>query len=344
MAHQMSLPMSKPIAVLCSDVHYSLPTLEVADKAMRLAIAKANELKVPLIVAGDIHETKANMRAECVNAMISTFMACNLTPIVLVGNHDKINEKSADHSLNFLSKYAFVLSIPFKSVLLKNTYFIPYYHNSDELRAYLKLLPKGATLIMHQGLTGTASGEYIQDKSAINPKDVAGFRVISGHYHTRQTIALPDGGTWDYVGNPYTVNFGEANDPPKGFQILFDDGSLEFVPINLRKHIVLNADVSGGVFLAEGLFSIKKEDLVWVKVKGTAEQLMGWTKALIQKGINHDNFRLDLIPTDTTTQVEAPQDLPQDALLDGLIDSLTNTTDERKLRLKDLWKTLVAKE
>ena len=62
--------MKIPTAVLISDVHYSLQTLPLADKVMRMAIDKANSLGVPLIVAGDLHDTKANMRAECVNAMI----------------------------------------------------------------------------------------------------------------------------------------------------------------------------------------------------------------------------------------------------------------------------------
>jgi hypothetical protein len=42
-----------PIAVIISDVHYNINTLEVADKAMRMAINRANILNIPLIVAGD---------------------------------------------------------------------------------------------------------------------------------------------------------------------------------------------------------------------------------------------------------------------------------------------------
>ena len=172
--------MPNAIAVLISDVHYSLPTLELADKAMRMAIAKANELQVPLIVAGDLHDTKANMRAECVNAMINTFEVCNTEAFILRGNHDSMNEKSTEHALEFLSPYATLLAtngniIPFSGP--KCLYLIPYNYNPDELRTYLKTVPPKSTLIMHQGLASSNSGEYIQDKSAINPEDVAGFRV-----------------------------------------------------------------------------------------------------------------------------------------------------------------------
>jgi len=185
-------------------------------------------------------------------------------------------------------------------------------------------------LIMHQGITGSNSGEYIQDKSAITKDDVAGMRVISGHYHARQTIELPDGGKWDYIGNPYTTNFGEANDPPKGFQILMDDGSLEFVPTNLRKHVVMELDLSRyEQFVNNPNFG---DDLVWLKVKGTKEQLANFKKPF--------DCRLDLIPLDTVTQASA-QNLTQTELLDQLIDSLTNTSDESKARLKQTWKDLV---
>lgn len=319
----------KSAAVLISDIHYNINTLELADEALRMAINKANELNVPLIVAGDLHDTKANLRGECVNAMISAFMSTDKTPVVLVGNHDKINEKSEDHSLNFLSKYAFVLSQPYKSERLNNTYFIPYHTNAEELKSYLKTIPKGSTLIMHQGITGSNSGEYIQDKSAITKENVAGFRVISGHYHQRQIIELPDNGVWDYIGNPFTVNYGEANDPPKGFQILRDDGSLEFVPTNLRKHVVYEIDLNSAAHPAIVKHSVG--DLIWLKVKGTKEQLSKFKKPF--------DCKLDLIPLDMTTKVEN-KSLNQHELLDSMIDSLTNVTDNTKINLKELWKEL----
>src|SRR5882757_6401470 len=98
--------MSRPTAVLISDVHYNVHTLKLADAAVRMAVAKANELNVPLIVAGDLHDTKANVRGEWINGMRDTFKL--VTKVVgwngedikrvyiLRGNHDAINEKSAE--------------------------------------------------------------------------------------------------------------------------------------------------------------------------------------------------------------------------------------------------------
>ncbi len=334
--------MSNPVAVLISDVHYTVATLALADAAMRQAVEKANVLRVPLIVAGDLHDTKANLRGECITAMIETFKGCQSPPFIMVGNHDKINEKSETHSLEFLRAYAAIIDyLPF-SPLHKVGYLIPYQHDPEILKSYIRKLPPRSKLIMHQGLEKTNSGHYIQDKSAIAPEDVAGHLVISGHYHTRQTINLPDFGRWDYIGNPYSLNFAEANDPPKGFQILMDDSTLEFVPTNLRKHVVITqytSDATGG---GRATSHINPGDLVWVKLSGSKENLLKWNKEKVAQFHElTEPFRLDLIPDDTKSHNNTPKNVTKTELLDAVIDGLTNTSDDRKLRLKEMWKQCV---
>lgn len=340
--------MNNPIAVIISDVHYNIQTLEVADKAVRLAIAKANELKVPLIVAGDLHDTKANIRGECIKSMLLTFEMCHTTPIILRGNHDSINEKSAEHSLEFLCSDCTIIKYPVTN-LLPHWTFIPYQHDANELRSYLKTLPKKSNIIMHQGITGSRSGDYIQDKSAIQPEDVASFNVISGHYHTRQYIPLPEGGVWNYVGNPYTLSFNEAVDPEKGFQILYDTGVLEFVPTNLRKHVIISVRAEGDanepwnmrLFYVEPKHT--EQDIIRFTISGPKEWLYKLDKTQIAK--DHDitqDFRLDLIPIETTVTLpqENVEKLAQPDLLDSMIDSLSSTDETKKNRLKSLWKEL----
>lgn len=335
--------MKKVIAVIISDVHYNLNTLEVADKAMRMAIAKANELDVHLVVSGDLHDSKANLRAECVNTMLSTFEKSIKTPIIVRGNHDQLHEKSTEHSLNFLFNDAIIIEKSMSLPMMPRLHFIPYQHDANTFRELLKAISKDRIILAHQGITNSSAGHYIQDKSAIRPEDVAGRRIISGHYHTRQTIKLPDGGQWDYVGNPFTLGFGEANDPQKGFQILYNDGSLEFVPTNLRKHVIHECTTD---FMALNLAAcppawVEKGDLLWVKVTGPKEKLTSMSKKEIA---NHcgffvgSDFKLDLIPLDTITEAPKAKDQTQGEILDSLIDSLTNTSPERKERVKQLWK------
>lgn len=338
-----------PIAVLISDVHYSLPTLTLANAAMGHAIDKANELRVPLIVAGDLHDSKANMRAECVNAMIETFKRCELKATIMVGNHDKINEKSSDHALNFLEEHVnFIVDKPKKfSIELEDNvplgYLIPYQHDLAALKTYLKSLPKGSQLIMHQGLQGSLSGEYIKDSSALSPEDVAGFMIISGHYHARQRVHLPDGGTWDYIGNPYSLNFGEAYDPPKGYQILFADGSLKHVPTNLRGHFKSERNLITGDMKRSDppQRPYTSEDLLLVKVTGTTDQLYQVDKNRLAAELTwQGHIKLELIPVDLEIKEQKIENKTPAQVLDGIIND-TNETEERKERLKLLAKSLL---
>lgn len=335
---------SKPIAVLISDVHYSVPTLALADAATRQAVFTANELEVPLVVAGDLHDTKANLRGECVNAMLETFSFCQILPIIIPGNHDRLNEKAPAHALNFLESMSHIVEEPEYLVEI-DSWVIPYQHDPAEMREILSFIKPGSRIIMHQGLKGTNSGDYIQDKSAIEHADVADFRVISGHYHTRQDIKTgrpqkDTVGLFSYIGNPYTLNYAEANDPPKGFQILMDDGTLEFVPTNLRKHVIIELEIDTDFWRCSE-YSLKDDaNLVRVKVTGPADIIQRHNKQSISDFLGLKNFRLDLIPTDQVTDAPQVQNLPKDQALDGMIDSLTETSVEQKARLKQLWRDL----
>ena len=350
----MSKPMkTKPIAVLISDVHYNLQTLPLADAAMHMAIDKANELNVALIVAGDLHDTKANVRGECMAAMKKTFNKAINPVTILRGNHDSINEKSTEHSLQFLPMNCSIVAVPRKYDvgILKHwigdlqAYFVPYFHNPNELREYLQTIPIDSLVIMHQGVQGSNSGDYIQDKSAIMKEDVKDFRVISGHYHARQDIRCGrprtgNVGLFSFIGNPYTLSFGEAKDPEKGFQILHDDGSLEFVPTNLRKHVIVDCYMEGETLNLPSPENIKPNDLVWVKVKGTRQELA--SSLISRKGLAaflriNENFKLDLIPTDTKAEV-VNANLSKLELMDNIIDSLAKS-DQSK-RLKQTWRDL----
>lgn len=351
----MEMKKSKPIAVIISDVHYNIQTLEVADKAMRMAVDKANILDVPLVITGDLHDTKANIRAECARAIDHTLSWCKHPPFLLRGNHDSMNEKSEINALGFL-KGVIIINVPIKSTIsVKEWYFIPYQHTAELFKEALNKLnpPSGAIIFCHQGVIGSSAGHYFKDNSAVPLEWFKDYRVISGHYHTRQTLWAHNNETWDkgytgmfdYVGNPYTLGFGEANDPKKGFQVLYNDGSLEFVPTNLRRHKILELDIRTD-WLTDVQYDkvVHPTDILWVKVTGPSDLLTKYPKEKIAKLCNiTQDFRLDLIPLDNTPEqrLEYKAELTQTDTLDSIIDALKNTDDKRKLRLKGLWKTLV---
>lgn len=332
--------MPKPKAVLISDIHYNTSTLPVADAALRLAVRKASSLCVPLIIAGDLHDTKAIVRGECIKAIMETLKD---GAIVIPGNHCMINSHGTEHALEFLRDRCEVIDRPFFHKWL-NLWLVPYHHNNEDLQKFLRdTASSGQTLIMHQGVMGADMGHYIQDKTSLPKEAFADFRVISGHYHKRQDIKCGRPrkgavGLFSYLGNPYTLSFGEANDGPKGFSILMDDGSLEFVPTNLRKHVIIELDPRKPLSFDKS--DIGPNDLVWVKVTGTRSELDVLDKNTLGNNLfGHSNYKLEKIYTDTPKLEVKTDTLTDSEILDSIIDS-TNESETQKQTLKELWRSL----
>lgn len=326
--------------VFISDVHYSVVNLDLSDAAVKAALDYCFKHRYRLIITGDLTDGKAQMNARVVNRMIETFRSARVPVYVLYGNHDKVNEKSEDHALEFLKPYITVYDTAQYSEEL-GAYVIPYQHDVGKMHRLLSVVPRGYRVYCHQGIDGANLGDYNNDKTAISRDRFAGIRVISGHYHQHQHIRCPDGGLFSYVGNPFTMSFGEAKDGHKGFCVLDDYWKLTQHPLDLRKHIVVNRTTAD---LFNTVVPCNPDDLVWIKVTGPESEL-----ALLDKDVIADkllpmrNYRLDKIPTDTGGKSEKPvSDSCQD-MLDGLIAGLPETVEQKKY-LSSLWRDLSDEE
>lgn len=336
----MSEQNKTPVAVLIADIHFTVPTLELASKSLMAAIEHANKLEVPLVVAGDTFDTKAVLRAECVNKALECLSLSETTVYMLVGNHDLINEKGSEHVLHCLGHSVWVIDEPTWIDHL-DSYLIPY--TSDLTQLDILLEAGGSRIIMHQGVQTAYMGHYQQDKSSL-PKDTfSNHRVISGHYHRRQDIKCGRPrkgavGLFSYIGNPYTLSFGEANDPEKGYQILNSDGTLTFVPLNLRKHVILERHVDE---LYAPVENVNPDDLIWLKVTGPYLQLEKLKKGEAgTKLFGHNNFKFDKLPTDSPKLDVKSDKLTGEQIFDSLIDN-TDEKAEEKEALKSLWRELI---
>lgn len=330
--------MNKPIAVIIGDIHFTPSTLEPATQSFIMAQKEALRLRVPLIVNGDTLDSKAIMRAECVNRLLElTSLKTDVRPVTYfnVGNHDMMNEKGEGHTLGFLRAHAYVIDTPQK---LSGTdlWIIPYQNSYDKMREILHSISKGSTLIVHQGVESACMGHYVQDKTSLSKAAYADFRVIASHYHKAQNIKCGRPrkggvGLFSYIGNPYTLSFGEAYDGPKGFSVLYDNGILENIPTNLRKHVIVSCSPSAVEDIAIWLES-KKDDLYWVKVKGPKSELCSIDKSILK------NVKLDLIPTDST-EIKNIENKTEHEILDELIDN-SGETEQEKVYLKKLWREI----
>lgn len=325
--------MSKPMAVVISDLHFNLPNLEIATEALKAARRKASTLQVPLIIAGDLQDTKAIIRAEVANRLISIFKLDRMSKYntyLLIGNHDLINEKGHDNALNYLDDHLVLID---QLDCDPEFSLIPYFSDAEDFKVAISKIPKGSIIIMHQGVKGAAMGDYIVDKTSIDPELLKDYTVISGHYHRHQTI-----GTVTYIGSPYTTSFGEANDGPKGFLILNEDGTFTREILNFRKHVILETEYENFDTLVTG--NVNPGDIIWLKVSGQYSQLETLNKdELGNKLFGHTNYKLDKIYIDTPHNDAVTEYGSQYELLDSLIDSL-NEPDEQKEALKSLWRDL----
>lgn len=345
----MKATTSKPVAVLISDIHFTVSTLELATAALKQAKSHAIKLGVPLILAGDTTDSKAIIRAEVANRLIEVLDDGRTTQevYILVGNHDMLNEKGGDHALHFLEPYAVVVDSVVDVEGIGRL--IPYQSDAADLQTILNMTPKGSRIIMHQGVQGAFMGHYLQDKTSLPPEAFADFRVISGHYHRAQDIKCGRPrkgavGLFSYIGNPYSLTFAEASDGPKGFRVLHEDGSLVSVPTNLRKHVVLEWDVGtlGYHIDTEGASKpFTPQDLVWFKISGPTSLLGQLKKSDLGDFVGHLNFKLDRLYTDAPKLEQKADKMTGEQMLDGLIDQ-TDETPTQKEHLKKVWRELMS--
>lgn len=325
---------NKPIAVCISDIHFSIQNLPLASAALSAALKKAEELDIPLIIAGDLHDTKSLVHGQVENRLIEILSVAITKVFILVGNHDLLNEKSSENGLNYLRPYAEIISQPQIFYPDEVPVLLLPYASKESIEYTIKnLYKKIDILIMHQGFMGAQMGDYIQDKTSIDPELVKDFTVISGHYHRHQTL-----GTVTYIGSPYTITYGEANDGPKGFLILNEDGSFTREILNLRKHIILNRDLQTANDPVE---NYNQGDLIWLKITCPKVELDQLNKTeLGLKLFGHSNFKLDLFPIEENNQKQLKVQNQQDwEILDSIIDASSHD-DFVKKQLKALYREL----
>ncbi len=332
---------SKPLAVVISDIHYTLNTIEIADAALRAAIIKAANLGVPLIDCGDLTNDKAIIRGEIIKRIMSTidFAADGgVTILHLVGNHSLINEKSQDHALDFLRTQSTLISYPVEIPHLGG--FIPYQNDPEKFYEAIKKFPKKSIVFAHQGALGGAMGDYIRDPSAIDPKKIKDWRVFLGHYHRQYDLENTVS-----VGNPYTLTFGEAGDGPKGYLIVYEDGSYSREILDYRKHIIMdfdkkNYDFAIGKWKHIPGMNRNPADLIWVKVHGTRSDLLQVSKQKFSEATGIKNFKLDKIVVESEEQAQVKEDLTDSEIFDKVIEGTSESKEQQKY-LKGLWREIM---
>ena len=223
--------------MLINDIHASkdnIPEFHANwDEAVNLCI----ERNVPeIIVGGDLWLSRSSQTLSTLLAVRQAIIkATNLgIDITLAeGNHDKVDQESLLGYSHIFSEYPYVSVIDDYTALDYGTnltlYIMSYFPEDGSFEERLEYIvnndfdsSRHNVLYIHEGINGALATANDKELPSKIFKDFDS--VLVGHYHDRCKIK---GTNIEYIGSSRQHNFGE--DEEKGYTILFEDGSYEFV-------------------------------------------------------------------------------------------------------------------
>lgn len=281
--------------VWISDVHFTISTLTVATQVMRQALEEARRRGLPLVVSGDLNDTKAILRSEVIRAILQIFKEYEAVPIyVLIGNHDLDNERNMDHHcLNFLSASVNVTIVD-KPRREGDWFMLPYQNSAEKFMTWIQACKTGGMdkLICHQGFFGAKMGNYAVDQTSVSPLEMQHFKIVlTGHYHEHQRVGLNN---IIYCGSPYTVTFAEAGQK-KFFHIVNEDLSLESIETGARRHVSIDYSQKMSPTCPDPtLVKVREEDLLRVQLFGERAWINSFTKEKLAEV--HGTKNISLVP------------------------------------------------
>lgn len=242
--------MKKPIVLLFTDTHLMASTKAINESIFNQAIQLAKELKITKIFhLGDWVESRKALPLDILEelgGLITLFKYEELEVITIPGNHCKVNYLSESSYLDeFRFHPNFTLFRNYGIIEEDNTifHFIPYF---DEKTTYLSYLQKVIIqknkiniLLTHVAINGVHNNDFQTVENEIGVNLFKQFdKVFVGHYHCSEQV----GKNIYYIGSAYQAIF--AEDDQKGFTIIYDDGSHEFIQSKFPKYITVKININ----------------------------------------------------------------------------------------------------
>lgn len=235
--------MRSPIALLVNDIHVAKDNIAEFNANWDEMLAVCDRYDVTdIVIGGDMFTSSASQRLPVLLAVkraIEKAVSKHNCLTIAEGNHDKVDEESIDGYNHLFDGY--------KYVDIVDTYKILEWDDCDIVLAVMSYFPENGSfmeklkalkddlinqygysldrvvLYLHEGIKG-ALGDFDVPKEV--PAEIFNdfHSVLAGHYHNRVELAGTD---IMYIGSSRQHNFGE--DTKKGYTILYDDGTIEFV-------------------------------------------------------------------------------------------------------------------
>lgn len=306
--------MRSPIALLINDIHVAKDNIAEfnANWDEMLSLCEKYEIE-DVVVGGDMFTASASQRLPVLLAVkhaIQKATAKNLYLTIANGNHDFVDEEAIEGYNHLFQGYKDVEVVDVYKVLEWDGCAFPlvvmsYFPENgsftkrltelkDDLVNQYKFNLENVILYIHEGIKGALGSLDI-------PKEVPAeifndfHSVMVAHYHNRVKL---DGTDIMYVGSSRQNNFGE--DEEKGYTILYDDGTTEFVKNGVNTRY---ASIDVAIKDIDEAFMKKLADYhdcspvpykVRVRIKCTDSQAKAYDKKiLLDAGANKVEFKTD---------------------------------------------------
>jgi hypothetical protein len=127
---------------------------------------------------------------------------------LIAGNHDYAAQDGGDSALDALALGGaeIVWNQSVGPIELNDCFYLPFIRDSKKFEEFCRSIPPGRVLFCHQGFNGARFNSGFYDPNGADPACVAHLSaVVSGHVHTRQSVA-----NVLYMGSPRQGDFGDA--------------------------------------------------------------------------------------------------------------------------------------
>lgn len=282
----------KALAVISTDWHIkqnnTTTILGLVDQQIKLARESGTD---QLICLGDVFDSRISQREEVLNtfsSILDRLRQENMHMICIPGNHDKTVYSSENSFLLPFKDHPNLRLISQPEVLTLGKLrclFIPFFEIEAWLRKFwatTKVEQNINVLFSHVAVNGSVNNDGSKVENGITAKLLSPFDyVYLGHYHNAQQVF----DNTFHLPSIQQNNFGE--DQAKGFSILLEDGSIDFVESEFKKYFTLKYDLSqteAETITMDILRPEFKDQNVRVEILGSESEL---------KGINDDLFADD---------------------------------------------------
>lgn len=246
----------KAIGVLVNDIHLNKDNGELVKDIMNQVISLCLERKIKnIFCGGDVFTNRSGQPLSCLTTwseILREIEKAGLNFEAIPGNHDKTDD---DDERSYLDVYQKSMNVHrsgeykvFSGVVVA---FIPYFRDEKWLEEYNRICQEilesedmdedcVKILITHSGFDGVMNNDGSKVESLIKPSMFKEWdKILIGHYHNASKLAE----NVIYTGSAYQNNYGETL-TDKGCTIIYDDGSIEFVPLKFPKYIKEIVDVN----------------------------------------------------------------------------------------------------